>query len=159
TSGGSRVAFLPRGAKAVSKSEATVEYEAAINLILMHGMGREDVPLEEALLRDGFLGCLRPFSGLREENFLQVIHAIVALKPHLAGQQVWERRLVEGLWELTKTARAWGLDPGSMLQRNRLLSTADTARLLRWVNCIEMAVSRLLRGGDPEEAMAYYRGE
>jgi hypothetical protein len=45
------------------------------------------------------------------------------------------------------------------LQRNGLLSADDTARLLRWVRCIELAVSRLLRGGDPAEALAYYRGE
>ena len=45
-----------------------------------------------------------------------------------------------------------------MVQRNRLLPPHDTSRLLRWVQCIEMAVSRLLRGGDPAEALAYYRG-
>jgi hypothetical protein len=134
-------------------------YEDAVNLILMHGIGREDVPLADALLPDGFLACLRPYSGLREENFLQVMEAIIALKPHLAGSAVWERRLVEGLSGLTTTARLWGLDPDGMLQRNRLISEQDSRRLLQWVNCIEMAVSRLLRGGDPAEALAYYRGE
>src|SRR5262245_32318072 len=136
-----------------------VDYEAAVNLILMHGIGRDDLPLAEALFPNGFLGCLRPFSGLQEQNFHQVMEAIIALKPYLAGRQIWERRLVDGLWGLTTTARYWGLDPGGMLQRNRLMSTEDTTRLLRWVTCIEMAVSRLLRGGDPEDAMAYYREE
>jgi len=137
----------------------TVDYEAAVNVILMQGIGGDDLPVEDALTPDSFLGSLRPFSGLREENFLRVMEAVVALKPHLAGQDIWERRLVEGLWGLTTTARLWGLDPDGMLQRNRLLSADDTARLLRWVRCIEMAVSRLLRGGDPAEAMANYRGE
>ncbi len=136
-----------------------MDYEAAINVILMQGIGRDDVPLENALTPDGFLGCLRPFSGLREENFLRVMEAILALKPHLAGQALWERRLVEGLWGLTTTARLWALDPDGILQRNRLLSADDRARLLRWVQCIEMAVSRLLRSEDPAEALAYYRGE
>lgn len=117
------------------------------------------MPLEDALLEHGFLGCLRPFSGLREENFLQVMQAIIALKPHLAGAKVWELRLVEALWELTKRARLWGLDPSGMLQRNPLLSSADTKRLLLWVHCIEMAVSRLMRDGEPAEAPAYYRDE
>src|SRR5579871_738708 len=125
-------------------------------MILMHSIGREDVPLERALYPDGFLGCLRPFSGLREENFLRVMEAILALKPHLAGQALWERRLVEGLWGLTTTARLWALDPDGILQRNRLLSADDRARLLRWVQCIEMAVSWLLRSEDPAEALAYY---
>jgi hypothetical protein len=110
-------------------------------------------------LPDGFLGCLRPFSGLREENFMQVMEAIIALQPALAGHQVLERRLVEGLWGLTTFARLWGLDPDGMLQRNRLLSNEETKRLLVWVRCIEMAVFKLLRGGDPREELAYYRGE
>lgn len=136
-----------------------MNYDEAVNLILMHGPGRDDVPLEDALLKDGFLGCLRPFSGLREENFLHVMEAIISLKPHVAGAEVWDLRLVYALWELTTTARLWGLDPGGMLQRNRLLSAEDTRRLLLWVQCIEMAVARLLRGGEPAEALAYYRGE
>ena len=141
------------------RGRVAVDYKDAVNVILMQGIGRKDVPLGDALTPDSFLGCLRPFSGLREENFQQIMDALVALKPHLAGQAVWERRLVEGLWGLTTTARLWGLDPDGMLQRNRLLSADDTARLLRWVRCIEMAVSCLLRGGDPAEALAYYRGE
>ena len=136
-----------------------MDYEEAVNLILMHGVGRDDVPLEEALLKEGFLGSLRPFWGLHEENFLQVMRAIIALKPHLAELRTWERRLVEGLWGLTTTARLWGLDPNGMLQRNHLLSAEDTKQLLLWVQCIEMAVSRLLRDGNPADALAYYRGE
>jgi hypothetical protein len=136
-----------------------MDYEEAVNLILMHGAGRDDVPLADALIENGFLGCLRPYSGLREENFLQIMQAIIALKPHLSGAKAWELRLVYGLWELTTTARRWGLDPNGMLQSNHLLSEEDTRRLLLWVHCIEMAVSRLLRNGDPADAMAYYRGE
>lgn len=135
-----------------------MDYEAAVNLILMQGIGRDDVPLEDALLPNSFLGCLRPFSGLREENFLQIMEAIIALKSHLSGKKFWEKRLVEGLWGLTTTARTWGLDPNGMLQRNHLLTDEDTAQLRLWVDCIEMAVSRLLRGGDPEEALVTRNG-
>lgn len=134
-----------------------MDYEAAVNVILMHSGGRDDVPLEQALYPDGFLGCLRPFSGLREENFLQVMDAIIALRPYLDGRREWEVRLVAGLWGLVITARNWGLDPGGMLQRNRLLSAADTDLLRLWVYCIEIAVARLLRRGDPAEGPAYYR--
>jgi hypothetical protein len=136
-----------------------MEYNEAVNVILIHGIGREDVPLEQALVPDGFLGCLRPFSGLRESNFLRVMEAIIALKPHLAGATKLDRNLVEGLWGLTTIARLGGLDPNGMLARNRLLTADEAGQLLRWVQCIEMAVSRLLRGGDPADAMAYYRGE
>jgi hypothetical protein len=136
----------------------SVDYESAVNLILLQGVGRDDASLDEALLPNSFLGSLRPFSGLREENFLQVMDAVIALRPHVAGKKTLERRLVDGLWGLTTTARLWALDPGSMLQRNRLLSADDTARLLLWVQCIEMAVAKLLHGDDPAEALAYYRG-
>jgi hypothetical protein len=134
-----------------------MEYEDAVNLILVHGIGRDDVPLDQALLPDGFLASLRPYTGLREENFLQVLGAIIALAPPLAGKQVLERRLVSGLWELVQRARVWGLDPHGMIQRNKLMSAADTERLWLWVTCLEMAVSRLLRGTDPSDALTYYR--
>ena len=136
-----------------------MDYETAVNLILMHGIGRDDVPPDEALLPDSFLGCLRPFSGLREENFLRVMEAIIALRPHLGAGQAWEQRLVEGLWGLTTRARLWGLDPDGMLQRNRLLSAAETATLLRWVRNIEWAVTRLFRQGDPQEILNDYLGK
>ena len=88
-----------------------MDHDAAVNVILMHSTGREDVPLNEALYPEGFLGCLRPFSELREENFLQVMDAIIALGPHVAGKRQWDVRLVEALWGLVVTARNWGLDP------------------------------------------------
>lgn len=132
-----------------------MDYKAARNLILMHSSGREDVPLEDALFQEGFLGSLRPFSGLREGNFLQVMDAIIALRPHLAERPEWDVRLVEGLWGLVVTARNWALDPGSMLQRNRLLSSADTERLRLWVTCIEIAIARLMRSGDPADGLKH----
>ena len=136
-----------------------MDYEAAVNVILMHGIGREDVPPDAALYRNGFVGSLRPYAGLREANFVQVMDAIIALHPHLTGTTHLDRRLVEGLWGLTRYARWWGLDAGSMLVRNRLISAEDAARLLGWVQCIESAVARLLRGDDPAAALATYRGE
>src|SRR5262249_18418230 len=110
-----------------------MEDEEAVNLILMHGIGREDVPLARALLPDGFLATLRPYTGFREENFLQVVGAIMALAPHLAGKNELERRLVAGLWELVSRTRGWGLDPQGMIQRNKLMTATDTARLSLWV--------------------------
>src|SRR5262245_26111237 len=124
----------------------------------MHGIGRDDVPLDQALIPNGFLASLRPYTGLQKENFIQVLGAIIALAPHLAGTTVLERRLVSGLWELVQRTRACGLGSHGMIQRNKLLSAADTERLWRWVTCLEMAIYRLLDGGiDPSEALTYYR--
>lgn len=96
--------------------------------------------VRQVLFPNGFLASLRPYTGLREENFLQVLGAIIALAPHLAGKTLLERRLVSGLWELVQRARAWGLDPHGMIQRNKLMSAADTERLWFWVTCLEMAI-------------------
>lgn len=135
-----------------------MDYDEAVNLILMHGIGRDDVPLDEALIPNGFLGSLRPYTGLREENFLQVMEAIIGLAPHLAGKDFFERRLVSGLFELVHRTRAWGLDPHGMIQRNKLMSPAETKRLWLWVTCLEMAIYRLFHGDiDPSEALTYYR--
>ena len=43
-----------------------------------------------------------------------------------------------------------------MLQRNRLITAADTSRLKRWVGTLELVALRLLRGRPPRYAVYYY---
>jgi hypothetical protein len=43
-----------------------------------------------------------------------------------------------------------------MLQQNRLITAADTARLGRWVDTLEMVALRLLRGWPPHHAVYHY---
>ena len=56
-----------------------MKYTDALNVILMHGIGRSDVPLKDALYSDGFIGCLRPYTGLRDQNFRELMSAILSL--------------------------------------------------------------------------------
>lgn len=133
-----------------------MEYDDAVNVILMHGIGRDDQPTGSASLEQGFLRCLRPFTELREENYLQIMEAIIALHPHLAGKRQVDRRLVAGLWYLTRMSRLWGLDPDGMLQRNHLLSDEETKQLQRWVRDIEYAVQILLSDRSPAKVLAMY---
>ncbi|QDU11669.1 hypothetical protein [Gimesia aquarii] len=102
--------------------------------------------------RNGFLGSLRPFKELNEKNLTEVITAITAL-PEFPSELI----VIQSLWELSTRTRLWGLDPDGMLQRNNLLSPQDTELLLLWVRCTEQAVSKLLAGGNPNEALEYYK--
>ncbi len=87
-----------------------MEYEDALNTTLMHGVGRSDVPLSEALCETGFIGCLRPWSGLRDENYVELMTAIVSLRHSLAGRAEWPTELVGGIVGITRMAHCWGID-------------------------------------------------
>ena len=69
-----------------------MEYRDALNTILMHGFGRNDVPTSEALYEHGFIGCLRPWTALRDENFKELLTAIMSLRPRPASIQFGKKR-------------------------------------------------------------------
>lgn len=129
-----------------------MNYQDALNTILMHGVGRSDVPLSEALHKNGFIGCLRPWSGLREANYLELMTAIVSLRHSLAGRKEWPTELVGGIMGITRMAHCWGIDETGMLRRNRLISDTDVAKLRHWTRRIESVVEQLLMGNDPLDA-------
>jgi hypothetical protein len=129
-----------------------MEYEDALNTILMHGVGRSDVPLDEALHENGFIGCLRPWSGLRDENYHELMTAIVSLRHSLARRTEWPTELVGGIMGITRMAHCLGIDETGMLRRNNLISEADVAKLRRWTRRIESVVEQLLMGNDPLDA-------
>ena len=126
-----------------------MDYEDALNTILMHGVGRSDVPLSEALHENGFIGCLRPWSGLRDENYHELMTAIVSLRHTLAGCTEWPTELVGGIMGIIRMAHCWGIDETGMLRRNNLISDTDVAKLRRWTRRIESVVEQLLMGNDP----------
>ena len=128
-----------------------MEYRDALNTILMHGVGRSDIPLTECVYAEGFIGCLRPWSGLRDENYVELMTAIVSLRESLAGHDHWPAELVLGLWGITRTAYCWGIDDAGMLRRNGLISADDVAKLRFWTRRIESVVQQLLMGNDPLE--------
>lgn len=131
--------------------EKPMEYRDALNTILMHGIGRNDVPLSEALHEHGFIGCLRPWSGLRDENYVDLMTAILSLRQSLSGRDTWPIELVAGIMGITRMAHCWGVDDAGMLRRNRLISDNDVARLRFWTHRIESVVEQLLKGNDPLE--------
>jgi hypothetical protein len=133
-----------------------MEYAEARHQLLLHGPGTTDAAGQPLVVDDGFLGCLRPYTGLREENFHQVMEALLSVGERLHQTPQLDREPVYAAWSICHTARAWGLAPGGMLQRNRLITAADTARLERWVDALEVVALRLLGGWPPHHAVYYY---
>jgi hypothetical protein len=96
---------------------------------------------------EGFLGMLRPYQRLSEENFHELMQALRALAPSLHGSTV-DRELVADLWELVFLPWLWALAPASKLRRNKLITEEDQERLSLWLEEIGLTVSLMLGGGE-----------
>jgi hypothetical protein len=102
----------------------------------------------------GFLGSLRPFTGLREENFHEVMAALRTLAPTLQEDAV-ARDVVAGLVGVCHLGRAWGVHPEGMLRLNGLIPDEDVARLEAWVWTISYATMCVLDGAIDEAFHEY----
>ncbi len=127
----------------------------AKELLLFHSFSHSDI--NHPKMETGFLGSLRPYSGLQESNFHEVMQAIIALAPNLQNDEVLDREIVCALWAICDLARAWGVHPNGMLRKNQLITLQDSARLEQWVNAISSAVFFLLDGADLETALDGYQ--
>lgn len=125
----------------------------ARELLLLHSFSYHD--LEHPKRAGGFLGSLRPYHGLKEKNFHELMEAIGVLAPQLQAAKV-DREIVSALWAICYLARLWGIEPGGMLQRNRLIAADDVDRLGKWLGVLGYTVAILLEGGDMEEAFSPY---
>lgn len=135
-----------------------MQFAEARQLLLMHGPGTVGPTGEPLVLENGFLGSLRPYRGLNEQNFHIVMEALLSVGEELHRHSHIDRELVHAMWTICSTARAWGLHPNGMLQRNQLITATDTARLERWVGTLEIVSLRLLHGEPPHHAVYYYAG-
>ena len=105
---------------------------------------------------NGFLGMLRPYKGLREEAFHEVMACIVALADELLVERL-DRGTIAALWVICHLARVWGVEEDGMLQRNALITATDVERLATWIDCISYATMCLLDGIGLEDALDPYR--
>lgn len=95
----------------------------------------------------GFLGSLRPFCGeLREENFLEVMECLKALKFEISRPTI-ENGIVSDIVGIIHLTRAWA-SPSGMLGSNHLLTDEQTKRLLAWVDIIESCFASLLENAE-----------
>jgi len=125
----------------------------AHDLLLAHAGASPDP--DHPKFTDGFLGMLRPYHGLREHNFHEVMQALRTISPTLQYAAL-DRELVSALWGICHFGRAWALETGSMLQRNGLITPADAGRLDEWLSIISYAVACLLDDSGVEEAFQPY---
>lgn len=93
----------------------------------------------------GFLGSLRPYTGLNPENFQEVMSALRVLAPEFCKDTL-DRDLVHSVWSICNLSRAWGLDPSGMLRRNNLISAEEINILEGWLRQISWTVEFLLIG-------------
>ena len=120
----------------------------ARELILAHAVA---VPFEShPRVANGFIGMLRPYNGLIERNFDEVMQALHTLAPLFQKDAILDRALMTALWDICITTRSWALDPEGMIRRNDLITSDDIARLSNWLDTISEAVSNLLEFGNVE---------
>lgn len=110
----------------------------------------------EGFYEHGFLGCLRPYAGLKDENFHTVIQSLLTVGHEFASTKRVESGVVEALFVITATARRWGTDGDGMLVRNKLISPEDRLKLRRWIRIIEDMMLDLLAGNPPHETIHTY---
>ncbi|RFP66160.1 hypothetical protein D0N36_05430 [Hymenobacter lapidiphilus] len=129
--------------------------DKALELLLLHSSTQSNPPDDR--WTTGFLGMLRPYKGLIEHNFHEVMLALRVLAPAFAEHETQlSRPLITAVWVICHLGRAWGLEPEGMLQRNNLILPADTERLSEWLSIISDTVSCLLEGQDSEVAFEAY---
>ncbi|MDB5312589.1 MAG: hypothetical protein JWO38_6791 [Gemmataceae bacterium] len=133
-----------------------MNYAEARHQLLLHGPGTADAAGQPLILEDGFVSCLRPYIGLQEKNFHLVMEALLTVGEGIHGALQVDRDVVQAVWSICSTGRDWGLHRGGMLQRNKLITAADTARLELWVETIEGTALRLLGGCQPHRAVVGY---
>jgi hypothetical protein len=144
---------MVRGESLPCFAVAAMNYEEAKICLLRHGSGSLDEFGNPDVYEDGFLGSLRPFRGLHEQNFHMVMEALLAAGESIHQSPFIDRQLVNSVWSMCSSSRAYGLHPRGMLQRNRLISASETQLLEQWIEVIESTALSLLRGNPPRYAV------
>jgi hypothetical protein len=127
-----------------------MQYEDAKEELLRHAGIAED------FYENGFIGCLRPYSGLKAENFHAVVEAVLSVGTVFVSAETIERSIVNAAWTLTSMARSHGLNDDSMLVRNKLISPEHRNQLSRWVDILEWMMLMLLNGQRAADSMHGY---
>lgn len=126
----------------------------AVELLKHHSFTHED--FDNPKSQNGFLGMLRPFGGeLFEDNFHELMDILQVLKGKLNEDKV-DKELVSNFWSICHLSRMWGIEEGSMLRRNNLISDKQIALLAEWTDCISYTIMNLLEGLPDKEAFEGY---
>lgn len=105
--------------------------------------------VEDPRREQGFLPSLRPYRGLDEAAYRDLIACVDAVADHLRHAGALDREVINALWGICHFARAWGLAEDGMLRQNNLITPADQARLDGWITAISYRVAMWLDGNAP----------
>ncbi|WP_372364847.1 hypothetical protein [Candidatus Uabimicrobium sp. HlEnr_7] len=83
-----------------------------------------------------FLGTLRPYQGIEDEYFHEIVEALFSIQDHFK-QDVVDRELMLYLWEICSSTICLALREGSLLRRNKLISDEDLKKLNSWIHIID----------------------
>lgn len=127
-----------------------MEYDDARNELLRHAGIAEDYH------EDGFLGCLRPYSGIRSNNFHTIVESVLSVGSTFSSADSIERPVANAIWTLTTRARNQGVEDDGMLVRNKLISPEDRMRLRQWIAILESMMLSLLHGRQQYDSILGY---
>lgn len=126
--------------------------DEAKELLSYHSGRHENV--KNPKWQKGFLGSLYPFRGeLFEENFIEVMECMKALKEELTADKI-DKNILSDIVGITYLARIWA-SPDGMLGSNKLLSEEQTKTLNLWVDIIQETLNWLLDGAEEEAFNSY----
>ncbi len=134
-------------------ARAPLSPEAAKELLLLHATQHPSI--DHPTWRGGFLGSLRPYTGLNPMNYVEVIACVRALAPTICESERVDRETLAAIWGICHSARAWALDPDGALRANGLITPEDRALLETWISQLSYTTMCLLEGQTIETAFEF----
>jgi hypothetical protein len=124
-------------------------YDEAKQRILVHaGFALSDEEI-------GFLGRLRPYSGIREKDFADLVECLVSIYPAVSKEPRVDRELCAALWSLCERTRILTHERHGTLRTNKLATAAELDRLTAWTDAIEVFAIRMLCGLDLGQCLSH----
>lgn len=131
-------------------NEENMDRIEAIGLLQSHA-GIADGPR----LRNGIVGALRPFIGIQERNFHEVMECVFLLHEELGSDEI-DTRIPHSLLTIVATVTGWAILPNSMLRRNGLINEQDLGKLTSWISIIGSTSIRYMRKLSHSVALSAY---
>ena len=123
--------------------------EQALEQLSFHSGRHSDVYSDK--WTNGFLPSLKPFKGLNEPAFNNLMECLNVLKDEIKQSKTLDKELMLDLWTICHYTKAWGTDPIGMLRSNNLISDEELEELTNWINKISYKVSFWLEGLEEED--------
>lgn len=91
-----------------------------------------------------FLGMLRPYTGLIEENFIEIMECLKCLQEEFYNNFML-KELIANMYGIVYYTNLW-TDKGGMLEN--VLNNDEKGKLREWINIISYCLLCLIEGSD-----------